>query len=130
MRRFGPPCTWWHALHASPGRISASNPPLYVTPLVQTTPPSPASFPASGRGAPASGGGSVQTAPFGVPAFTQSAKVWISSASGGTAGGGGIGLVLLCMRTSASCAIVLLGSTDDFFMRSSYVSIATCSLPS
>src|SRR2546421_441668 len=108
MRRFGPPCTWWHALQASPGRMFGSLPPSYVLPLVHTLPASPPSRPASTGGVPPSGGGSVQTAPFGVPALTQSANVWISSASGGTAGGGGIGLVLLCMRISASCAIVLL----------------------
>src|SRR4051794_27685466 len=93
-----------------------SLPPFHVIPLAQ---PAIASGPASGNGpasaTPPSGGGSVHSAPFGVPAATQSANVAISSASGFTAGGGGIGLVALFIRSRESTASDFFGSVTDGF---------------
>jgi hypothetical protein len=77
----------------------------------------PASEPAS---APASGS-DVHICPFGVPEETHAANVAISVDVGATAGGGGIGLVVDCMRTSDSCAIVFEGSFVDVAIKSAYV---------
>ena len=113
-------------MHAPPGRIcdEPSLPRVHVVLLVQTVgvlyglvavPPS---------GTPPSGL-AVQVVPLGVPAFTQAWKTPISAAVGASAGLGGIGAVVDCMRSRLRCAFVFLGSAADGFTRSSYERSAT-----
>src|SRR4051812_29150237 len=77
-------------------------------PLVQVAePPSPMT-PASPVGSAACGGSVQAASDLGAPALTQSAKLATSSASGGTAGLGGIACA--CKSSTATAALVFNGS--------------------
>src|SRR3954468_2048058 len=89
--------------------------PVHVLPLVH--PVGPASR--RGFGVEGGGGGSVHACAFlVVPKMTHVSNASISSRFGAAAGGGGIGLVVLFIRTSASCAMLFVGSTFDMAVRS------------
>src|SRR4051812_15603177 len=95
-------------------RGEAVSPLVQVLPLVQ-----PVGAGVVVGGFEVGGGASVQVSiRLGVPRMTHVSNGSISTLSGGTAGGGGIGLVVLRMRPSASCAIDFDGSTFEGATRS------------